>query len=889
MKRSRFPVWLLPLATLLLVGCGGEEKPLAQHADRFEAELFPSTIELGDAELESLEEVGDDGRLVFSETGGALERVAPGRVIVATASETTPAGLLRFVRSARVENDKLVVETVHAPIQLAFRKLDLALARRNTGSLADIEGPVVRPLSLDRSRQALGASLPVELVLFDGDGDVETTNDQIRVDGELAGNIDFDFFLSFDWGLVEDLPELVADCLLGLLEGEFSCDPTDLLPEAKAGFEATPSLSSRLALSGAAVLAFEEEVELYQQTLGALVFGPVVLTPHVRVLASISGDASARFESSVNAAVYFDTSVSLSSKNPSTPTFQPPKLRDVVFDAEPPVVTLRARARAGLGAELALLLYGVAGPYLGARAFGEVDADVFREPCVELRAGLEGALGVRITTPPFLYPFELFDWQATFTPIEETLDVPVPPCEPPENASMLPPGAGPDAERLANPEFEPWSIAVSSVFDDVGISPGGFTRYVDMQRTIDGRAIVGGRGAHALVKLDEKGELVWARALSGEAYGVTQALRPARTLAARDGTTLVLAAGNIPPLQLMKVTQAGNLRWSRLLELPEASCSLRPVGLARDAGSGFYAVAACDTTKRVYVAHLDAQGERLSAFSFTDESVVGLAPTLVTDAAGELFIGGRMTHERDSMFALRLDESGEPTFTKRYVACDEAWDVYPSHALIEDNGDVTVAGRGGAEHNGFVARLQRDGDVGFAAFPGFGFGAGSVFVLDSIAELSTTGYVVGGSTVRFTSDELSATPGLALLQLDAVGQPVWASRYTLLGAGGTPLRASHTALLLTDDGGILASGVAQKDSNELAGDLWALKVFAKDGDIALDAEAALATPLGDIAALPCSLSAEDWEPTFVEEPAVTTSPSSVELAPFDSEVRVITE
>jgi hypothetical protein len=541
-----------------------------------------------------------------------------------------------------------------------------------------------------------------------------------------------------------------------------------------------------------------------------------------------------------------------------------------------------------------LLLYGVTGPYLRAEAFGEVDADVFRNPCVELHAGLEGAVGVRVTVPPFIYPFELFDWEATFTPIDETLDVPVPPCEPPPKASMLPPGAGPDAERLANPEFEPWSRTVSSVFDDVGIGPGGMSRYVDQQRSIDGRVVVGGRGAQALVKLDESGELIWGRELSGEALGSTQVLRPARTVPARDSAMLVLAEGTFAPLQIAKLTQAGNLRWSRHLELPDTTCALHPVGLARDAGSGFYAVVACEDTERVYVARLDAEGNVLSAFSFVDPSARTLEPSLAVEANGELFIGGRMMHDRDSMFGLRLDADGEVSFTKRYVACDEAWDVYPSEAVIEDNGDVTVAGRGGAEHNGFVARLRVDGDVGFAAFPGFGFGAGSVFVLDSIAQLATTGYIVGGSTVRLTADELSATPGIALLQLDAVGRPVWARRYTLLASDGAALAASHTDLNLTDDGGILVSGIAKQDSDAFLGDLWAMKVFAKDGEIEFDAGSALSTaldsdPENSIEALPCTLSAEEWEPSFRAEPDLSTTPGSVKLSAWTGKVRTQAE
>lgn len=195
-----------------------------------------------------------------------------------------------------------------------------------------------------------------------------------------------------------------------------------------------------------------------------------------------------------------------------------------------------------------------------------------------------------------------------------------------------------------------------------------------------------------------------------------------------------------------------------------------------------------------------------------------------------------------------------------------------------------VAGRGGAQHNGFVARLKRDGSVGFASFPGFGFGLGSVFVLDSIAELSTTGYIVSGSTIHLTGASPDDTPGLALLQLDAVGRPIWSRRYTMKGADDEYLPASQTDLTLTDDGGVLLSAFARQTATGIPGDLWFMKVFARDGHIEFAPDKALATPLGDgespLVALPCSLSSSSWSPTIEGEPALVTQPSEVTASRF---------
>jgi hypothetical protein len=160
-----------------------------------------------------------------------------------------------------------------------------------------------------------------------------------------------------------------------------------------------------------------------------------------------------------------------------------------------------------------------------------------------------------------------------------------------------------------------------------------------------------------------------------------------------------------------------------------------------------------------------------------------------------------------------------------------------------------------------------------------------VFVLDSIAELPTTGYVASGSTVRLTRPAPESSSGVALLQVDAVGNPVWAKRYTLQSAQGQYLLAGQTDMKLTDDGGIFVTGIVQHDPPGVAADLWAMKVFAKDGSVAFTAGKAVATaidvpPDNAVIALPCSLAAAPWNVTATDEPAVTANAADTVAAPW---------
>ena len=851
---------LFILGLAFAVGCKDDGKK-----DEVEIVPFKSTRILTADDLDLLEAAEEDGTLRFSSVPRALQGVARGQVLVSGQSAKTPSGLLRIVNT--VSADGRTLETLHAPIQLAFQKVHIKAQTRSTGELGATAWPSsdVQPLTAAGFEEHVGKSQDVNVVLFDGDGDTATTNDQIVLEGVLGGAIDYGFSLDFDWGALEELPQAVADCVGGLLEGQLSCSLTDLLPEAKAIFAAQPSLSTHLEVHGAAILSFEKEFTLYESNVGELVYPPIVITPHVKIVAKVEGEAQASFATSVDSAIAFETSVTLSSKHPTTPDFKPPELKDVSLEAEPPRVTLTASAKAGLGAELSTLIYGVSGPFVTARAFGELDADVFRDPCVTLSAGLEGSLGVKITTPAFLFlePFDLVRWETALGPIEQALDVPVPACEPPPNASTLPPGAGPDAEHLANPTFTPWSRTFGSPLDSVATVMGGNTYWLDQLRTIDDRFVVTTRGASALTKFAPEGDLVWTRQYSAQ----EDTLEPSRIHSTRDAGILVLAEADVPPHSIIKITQFGRVEWRRELSLGDASCTDFPIGVTSDGGSGFQVVMGC-SANRVVLVHLDAAGNVLDAQSIGDSQATELFPSVIADAAGELFIAGRVRRPADAMFAIRRNRAGAISFTKRYATCAEGMDAYPVRALIESNGDVTVAGRGGAEHNGFVARLKVDGSVGFASFPGFGFGLGSVYVLDAIAQLPTTGYVVSGAAVRLSEDPPAGAPGLALALLDSVGQPLWARRYVIEDSNGDFAPIGHTDLDLTDDGGIVVSAAALLTPGSTTADIWSLKVAAKDGliDLAPNGQS-FADP---ITALPCTLTPADWDVTVQSVSGVTT-------------------
>lgn len=865
--RHRF-AWPLFFSVSLVVACSGDDDAASSGSkDEIDAVPFDDTRSLSSADLALLTSATPDGVLTFKRPPASLSKVERGDVLVGGASESAPAGLLRIVTAVEASDSdgSLRLQTINAPIQLAFRKLHVKVARK-TG-LIQSEPAQAKSQRAGLRREALegpgGTASKTETFdypLFDGDGDDKTDDDRIVLSGEIGGTVDYQFGMDFDWGVFEHLPETVSDCIDNLLSGDFDCSLDSLIPEAKVSFTADTTLSAQAKLEGAALLSFEREFPILPpQVLAEIPLGILVLAPVVEIEGKIEGGASGRFETGISASATIDNGVDISSKHLGSPTFHGPEVSDVDFDVDKPTVALQANARAEVTAKINLLLYDVVGPSASASVFAEVSADPFGDPCYSLNAGIEADLGITVEpTLPILGSVTLFDWHApTWKPFEAP--VVEGSCSRPPMASMLPPGSGADADHYAMPAFEPWSKLVSAPIDGaVAVSPTDMTASLDLQRSIDGRYLVAGSTGRSLLKLDESGALTWAR--SYKLAGDAAALRIVTTTPARDANLFALAQDSVTSdLVLMLLDQTGVVLQAAVLQLPAATdCTPIPRGLIRDDEAGVWIAGSCAEHDRVWMAHAGNTLQFGAAVELSTSDHDDIALTAVTSSEGDPVLGGQFsTSAGDQMFVTRFSPTGEQRYARTYVGCDESRDLAARAAVQGDNGDVTFVGSGGGNHNGFLARIRRDGSVGFASFPGLSFGVGDILALQNVAELPTTGYVVTASTQDLLGDAQTTTPAIALLGLDAIGKVRWAARYTLLEASGAARASSFPGIKLTDDGGAYVAGIAAPSGDE-SGAVWAFKAFAKDGGIELDPSRAVRVDL-TASNLDCEITGSDLD------------------------------
>ncbi len=827
---------------------------------------FPSTVELRGTELASLAADPGDGTLTFAVAPASLANVAVGQVIVAGVSASTPAGLLRVVIAVERNGQQLTLRTMQAPIQLAYASLHVHGTHATpltSGSPATT--PAIVPLT------DFGTKKQFSYVLFDGDGDKETTNDQVAIDGEIGGGFDYDYALDFDWPSLDSLPGAVGDCLKSLgdiLTGHLpDCSVQSFLPEAKVTFVVHPQINANANVHGAALLGYEKEIPLASETLPPIPVGPLIFVPKAEIKANLMGGASGEFSTGVHGSAVFETKVTVSSKHTGTPDYESPVLQSTDFAPNDTKISLKAQARVSVEASLNLLLFDVTGPYATAAPFAAIEAEILSTPCWNLHAGLDATLGIKVQSPdlPVIGSVTLVDWQA---PSVTPLDIPLASggCDAPPDADgdPPPPGSGPDAIHLAMPTYTPWSRTYDGPVDGSNAQSVLHQDPVpEVQRTIDDRFVRSGFGTTTLTKFDELGTLTWARTL---ALDDGTPLAPLRVRSATDATLLVLSSSpGTLPIVLTNVAQDGSAVAGRVWDVPPDVCAPDVTALASDGAGGAWVVGHCTGDPRSFLLH--ASGDGSSVFRLLGDLATLRINVIEPFGNGDVFLAGTASENGDALYAFRIAAGGTVVYGKRYDGCAQAPDAIPSAAIIGSQGEVTIAGAGGAQHNGLLLRIRPDGTVGFASFPGFRFGAAGVFRFDSLVELPTTGYVAGGTTVITTGNDPDDVPGVGLVGMDAIGNILWQSRYTF-GTTGAYVASGHVGVRLADDGGVVTTALVSDPLNPFggAGSLWAFKPFVKDGSIDFAAGSVTVTPLG-VTNLVCSMTDSDQ--------AITVSPADV--------------
>jgi len=310
---------------------------------------------------------GDGAVFTFTQATPALNALDTGDVMVSDATTNAPNGFLRRVTSISSSEGQVAVETEQATLEEAIESGEAHVSQALTP--ADIRGGGhLQGVSLAASQRRGEFYLELDdLVLCDLDGDPQTTDDQLEVDGtiRLEPRLDFDLVVRH-WRLRE------------LSFTTSVVETAELEPKAEVAFIDREK---------------EKEIARYTFTPVTVMVGlvPVVFVPTLTIGVGVDGNVHAGFNAKVEQQASLRAELRYAGNR-----WKPVGRLSNAFHHSPPTASVGVDFRAYAASQLSLLVYGLSGPYAEWDAYLELEAETSALPWWTLYGGLEAFGGAKV-------------------------------------------------------------------------------------------------------------------------------------------------------------------------------------------------------------------------------------------------------------------------------------------------------------------------------------------------------------------------------------------------------------------------------------------------------------------------------------------------------------
>ena len=702
----------LVIIVLLAAGCptepGDRDEDLVKpDVTEIEYEYFETTKIFSSGSRGIEDEIvslsTETGELVFTDSSEYAAGLEVNDVVAFGKTSFTPNAYVGLITAVETVGETVVVGTEPKGIEFAYEYLDIYVERR-------FEMP-------DPTGRGLSKEVGIDWYPFNGDNDTATPEDQVHLHGTLTGTLDYSIEVGIDWPEFDVWPPKI-----------------DVVPDAWARMSVGGGMEAALIAEGAVAKGFHKEISLLNIPLPTIPAGLIWFDPSVEIVGKLDGGATSSFYlalaggGSVGAAVKLGTG--------SLPDFD---LGDpeVFFESSGLKTHATAYVRASAGPRLHMRVCSLAGPYASILAYALLEADAFPpagEPCWEIKAGIDGDMGVDIDA----FGITIFDWNTDFDIAE--VDIASGYCSAEGGVSE---GTVPDLEiytapELEEPEFEPWAGAYYDTvtgyhFDD---------SVLNLERTVEGKFLLSGSAADVLMMIDDEGNQEWARRYTwDDGLFPDLAMKIASAVTTADNERIVAAARDyggeyrnfivVTDIQ-GAVENAYRLGFDSCPPAPFEAMAMDPAGNIYTAGPVYYSDS---TTAGVGILKLDAGG---TPVWFKEYSGGSYKPYSLTPYDGGVLVAGDAG--TSSGFVLRLDDDGNAVWAVSVGA--------RVREVIETNdGDIAVGGLldSGFNSRAFIMKLKPDGSHGWDTYNELEFPPLYGLDLTGLTQLSNGGYLCCGT------------------------------------------------------------------------------------------------------------------------------------------------
>jgi len=288
-------------------------------------------------------------------------------------TEQTPYGFLRKIESISNNTAETSVSTLNEAIENCYIQENFSLVP---------QGPFQRPGNFN-------FNIPIDVVLYDQDGNLSTTDDQATLNGHLAFNTEItDFTLDADLG--------------GLNQFTFNTSS-----EESFNMSYTSNTTS---------IEISEEVNIVSIICQPVYITPFVLVPRININAKAEGTLS-NVEAEISQEANLETELSYENGNWNTGSNFSNE-----FNFETPTFSSEAELKISVGPEIQLLAYDLAGAYIGTNGFLRAEVSPTEDPWWTLCGGLETIVGATLQAfgwPIADYSIPLFGHEQILAQSEE--------------------------------------------------------------------------------------------------------------------------------------------------------------------------------------------------------------------------------------------------------------------------------------------------------------------------------------------------------------------------------------------------------------------------------------------------------------------------------------
>ena len=346
--------------------------PVIGKTTSFLPPIIPDTTNVLDATTaQHLAAVSPDGAtFTFDQTTPVLQALAPGEIMVSAPTDLAPDGFLRRVTAVNTSGSQVTVQTQAATLEDAIQQGEIYVSQKLSPAGMQAReiapGVTLRPSSVVSPQAAFYIEMK-DVVIYDDDGNLGTTGDQVLANGSIELEPTLNFSLRIRQGVIETVQFTVE-----------AKETADLKLETKL----------EKSLKKEKQLGDPLRLQPFSVWVGPM---PVVFAPVLTFQVGVDGSVHV----GVTAGVKQELTATAGAKY-ADGAWGPVAGLSHSFTWTPPTLHAGLDVKGYASVRLQVLVYGLVGPYGDVGPYLKLEADTSATPWWQLYGGLEAPVGVRV-------------------------------------------------------------------------------------------------------------------------------------------------------------------------------------------------------------------------------------------------------------------------------------------------------------------------------------------------------------------------------------------------------------------------------------------------------------------------------------------------------------